>query len=99
ISATPDPARGPVAKVPNYEQRNETEGSENLPFSQGELSLPTVSVMLHDYGGHVDVATIANPQKCTTACQTTASFKEAAVQTGPIVVTQTMEMGTQSTAV
>ncbi|KAK7488554.1 hypothetical protein BaRGS_00020171 [Batillaria attramentaria] len=95
LSEIPDPIPGPAAKVTSCKQMTE-EGGENLPFCQGDLSLPTVSVMLHDYGGGVDVSTVTNPEKCTTACQTTPSVKEAGVQTGPIIMTEKNETGTQT---
>nr|KAG5700830.1 hypothetical protein BaRGS_024216 [Batillaria attramentaria] len=39
---------------------------------------------------------VTNPEKCTTACQTTPSVKEAGVQTGPIIMTEKNETGTQT---
>ena len=44
--------------------------NEGPTFLQADLSLPAVSVLLHDYCGHVDNSSISDPKHCVASCQT-----------------------------
>lgn len=64
----------------------EPEEDGRQEFFRSSYAVPVCLVILHDYCGQVDIATIARPTHCVASCQTDCVTADAAVQTGPIIL-------------